>query len=159
MLISPIQIDCHSMIGEHRPTSIIYNLIFIFVSDYLILSFIMHALSSMTCRPTVCGRALSHMQGSSVNSTPFVGPRAIRIQKSSSQTKINVAAPVEISPEERPVYEVRRRTHSSYDNVYETTIHSVPFCCREDVSWPMPHHFHFKTFVTLFQRNASKEMP
>jgi hypothetical protein len=78
------------------------------VVDYFILSFSMQALNSMTGRSTMCGRAVSHMQRSSVNSTPFIGSRTTLVQKSSSQTKISVAAPVEVSPEERPVFEVRR---------------------------------------------------
>lgn len=68
----------------------------------------MQALGSINGRSTMCGRAVSHMQRSSANSTVFIGSRTSLVQKSSSQTKISVAAPVEVSPEERPVYEVRR---------------------------------------------------
>ena len=30
--------------------------------------------------------------------------------------------------------------------------------CREDVNWPTLHHFPFKIFAMLFQRNALREM-
>lgn len=69
----------------------------------------MNALSSVVSRPAaLCGRSSSHMQGCVTYATPFIGSRVARGHKLSLGSKVSVAAPVEISPEERPVFEVRR---------------------------------------------------